>query len=225
MKKLIYAIGLIIGFSAALQAQSKFSYSLLVNKSASTDDVIDVCIFNTTGGECLGLEKNWKTNVTLNVNYQLNTRVRLQTGLGYNVLSMDQLNEALETNEFKAKYLSIPMRFHYMITKGKTKLYAGVGIRTDIRLNNTRNLPENINLVDNSYNIALSAEGLIGLEIPLSSGLKINFEPTIATALTSYSKDESGPTGFVNSLVATPYSLVEEYPGRIGISLGITYGF
>lgn len=223
MKKLFLSTCLLLAFSALSQAQSKLSYSVLVNQSASTDDVIDVCIFRTTGGECIELDKVWKTNITLNVNYEVSARLRIQSGLGYNVLSMDQLNDGLSTDKYKVQYLSIPMRAHYLFNKGKVRFYSGIGLRTDIRLNGDIPYSTEAVVVDNARGLAVSMEALLGLEVPLYSKLKVHLEPTYATALTSYTKDVNTPTGSVNTLTAQTYGLVEEYPGRIGISLGFTF--
>lgn len=222
MKKLFLTFSLLLAFSALAQAQSKLSYSMLVNQSASTDDIINICIFRTTGGECLDLDKVWKTNVTLNVNYQVSPRVRLQSGLGYNVFSMDQLNRGLGTNEFKIKYLSIPVRAHYFLNKGRVRLYTGIGLRTDIRLNNVILESEFASIADNGKSIAMSMEALIGIEIPVSTRFKIHLEPTYAQAITSYADDINAASGGVNSSLIAPFGLIDEYPGRIGISLGFT---
>lgn len=222
MKKLFLSISLLLAFSVLAQAQSKLSYSVLINQSASTDDMINICILRTTGGECIDLEKVWKTNITLNVNYEISPRLRLQSGLGYNVLSMDQLNDGLGTDRYKVQYLSIPMRAHYLFNKGKVRFYAGLGLRTDIRLNGNVPYSSEEVIVDNARGMAVSMEALLGLEVPLSSRLKLHFEPTYATALTPYTKDVSTPSGMVNSRI-TPPGIVEEYPGRIGISLGFTF--
>ncbi|MCE7991748.1 MAG: porin family protein [Roseivirga sp.] len=222
MKKLFLTFSLLLTFSVLAQAQSKLSYSALVNQSASTDDIINICIFRTTGGECLDLDKVWKTNITLNVNYQVNPRIRLQSGLGYNVFSMDQLNQGLGTDKFKIKYLSIPVRAHYFFNKGKVRVYTGVGLRTDIRLNGTTLATETPSVADNGRGIAASMEGLLGIEVPVSSRFKIHFEPTYSKAITSYANDV-GFTGGSNSLSIAPYGMIDKYPGRIGISLGFTF--
>ncbi|GAB5522935.1 MAG: hypothetical protein Roseis2KO_08070 [Roseivirga sp.] len=224
MKKLIFIFGLLMTCSAMVQAQSKLSYSVLVNQSASTDDVIDVCIFRTTGGECIELEKVWKTNVTFNANYEVSPRLRLQSGLGYNVLSMDQLNDGLGTDEYKLKYLSIPIRAHYLINQGKVRFYVGGGLRTDIRLNGDIPYAVEAGVADNGRGIAVSLETLIGVEVPLSSRFKIHFEPTYANALTSYSKDVNVATFSPNILSRAVFGLVDEYPSRIGVSFGFTFG-
>ncbi len=226
MKKLFLTLSLILACTAVATAQSKLSYSVLVNQSASTDDLINICIFRTTGGECLDLEKVWKTNVTFNANYQVSPRLRLQSGLGYNVLSMDNLNSGLGTDRYKIKYLSIPMRAHYLITKGKVQFYTGAGLRTDIRLNGDIPYATDAGVIDNGRGLAVSLETLIGIEVPLSSRLKVHLEPTYATALTSYIKDVNAPTGNPNSFALSiqPYGIIDEYPSRIGVSVGFTFG-
>ncbi len=223
MKKLIFIFSLLLAGSVMVQAQSKLSYSVLVNQSASTDDVIDICIFRITGGECIDLEKVWKTNVTFNANYEVSPRLRLQSGLGYNVLSMDQLNEGLSTDKYKLKYLSIPVRAHYLVNQGKVRFYVGGGLRTDIRLNGDVPYSAEAHVADNGRGIALSLETLIGIEVPLSSRFKIHFEPTYASALTSYTKDVNVATGSPNILIRTPYGLIDERPSRIGVSFGFTF--
>lgn len=224
MKKFFLTISLILACTAIAQSQSKLSYSVLVNQSASTDDVIDICILRTTGGECVELEKVWKTNVTFNANYEVNSRLRLQSGLGYNVLSMDQLNEGLGTDEYKLKYLSIPVRAHYLINQGKVRFYVGGGLRTDIRLNGDVPYSAEAGVADNGRGIAVSMETLIGVEVPVSSRFKIHFEPTYSNALTSYSKDVSVTTGIPNILTRTPFGLIDDRPSRIGVSFGFTFG-
>lgn len=223
MKKLFLSISLLLAFSALVQAQSKLSYSALINQSASTDDVENICIFRISGGECLDLEKIWKTNITLNVNYEVNSRLRLQSGLGYNVLSMDHLNNGLGTDRYKVKYLSIPVRAHYFINKGKVRFYTGAGLRTDIRLNGDIPNDESTSIQDNARGIAVSMEALIGIEVPISSRFKVHFEPTYAQAITSYANDTNNATGSVNGSSVAPFGLIDEYPGRIGISLGFTF--
>jgi len=205
---------------AGLMAQSKFSYSLLVNESASADDEYSVCLLRTTGGECVSLERNWKINITAAANYWLNDRVRLQSGLSYNVLSLDKVNEALDRDAFKIRYLSIPIRSHFFITKGKVSFYTGAGIRTDIRLNDAPSQDLDLGIRDNGRAIALSAEVLLGLEIKVSPQLAINFEPTFSRGITSYDRDPD-ITALNNSFFSIP--MMVEHPQRLGITLGVTY--
>ena len=225
MKRFLLILGILVASYCLAMAQSKVSYSLLVNESASADDTYDICIFRTTGGECLSLERNWKTNVTAAINYQANKRIRFQAGVAYNVLSLDEVNEALERDAFKIKYLSIPVRTHYFITQGKVKLYTGLGLRTDIRVNEIPPAPEEGYIVqDQGRNLAVSAEFLAGLEIAVLPKLSVNFEPTFSKGITSYSRDLESPSLGGNELSFFGIQMMPEFPQRIGITLGVTYG-
>lgn len=199
----------------------KLSYSLLVNESASLDDTYSICIYQTTGGECLDLERNWKMNVTAAVNYELNKRMRLQSGLAYNVLSLDKVNEALERDAYKIKYLSIPVRTHYFINQGKVSFYTGAGLRTDIRLNEASGGDLETPVQDNGRSIALSMELMAGLEVKVLPQLSLNIEPIYSKGITSYSKDLQ----FGSNVQASFFGIqmMPEYPQRLGINLGFTY--
>lgn len=224
MKKVLFTLCLIISTSALTVAQSKLSYSLLVNNSASTDDTYSVCIFQIDGGVCLDMETAWKVNFTAAVNYEVNERLRLQSGLGYNVLSMDELNEEFRTDQFKIKYLSIPIRAHYFLNKGKTRVYTGLGLRTDIRTNGTIPQTESSVLNDNGRGIAVSMEALIGIEVPILRAFSLSLEPTYAQAITPYATNLH-PNGSANALSLLPEGIVDEYPSRLGFSVGLTYKF
>ena len=205
-----------------LFAQSKFSYSVLVNQSASADDEYSVCILRTTGGECISLERNWKLNVTAATNYQVNEKVRLQAGLAYNVLSLDKVNEALNRDAYKINYLSIPIRSHFFISQGKVSFYTGLGLRTDIRLNEVAAPDAEVGIPDNGGSVAVSAEVLLGLEVKISPQLAMNLEPTYSRGITPYDRDTD-----IGALNTSSFSLpfMVEFPQRIGISFGITYSF
>lgn len=213
---------LIILFMAPMSvlAQSKFSYSLLVNESASADDEYSVCVLRTTGGECISLERNWKLNVTAAANYRVNKNVRLQSGIAYNVLSLDKVNEALNRDAFKINYLSIPVRSHFFISHGKTSFYTGLGIRTDIRLNDAPAPNAEVGIRDNGRSLAMSAEVLLGLEVKITPQLALNIEPTYSRGITPYDQDPD-----IDALNDSFFSLpmMVEFPQRLGISFGVTY--
>ncbi len=219
MKRLVFTLLALFLLSSFVQAQSKFSYSILSHSSTSLDDVTNICIFRAPplGGVCFDLEASWKTNLTLAVNYEASSRFRIQSGLSYNTLAQDVLNRQLGTDRYKLKFLSIPIRAHYFITTGKTRFYSGLGLRTDIRTNPSIPTVEGDGINDNARSFGLSMEALIGLEIPLMRHIKFNIEPTYSGALTNYTKDLTLPQG------AFFDGLISEKPKRIGISLGLTY--
>lgn len=225
MKKFLLTVSLVIACTSLARAQSRLSYSLLVNQSASTDNYHTVCLFTGNGNPCLILDKAWKTNLTFNANYELSPRLRLQAGLGYNVMHMDKLNGVLATNRYQVEFLSIPVKAHYFIKNhGKARLYIGTGVRTDIRLTQPVSDYSLLAIVaDNSRSISASLEVLVGIEIPLSSRIKLNIEPTYGTAITRYSRETGIELGIPGSVNRTPYALIDEYPGRYGISVGFTF--
>lgn len=227
MKKvtLICLIALLSSFAA--NAQSKLSYSLLTNTSGSLDDQFDICILETTGGNCYDLEKTWKVNFTAAINYQASDRLRLQTGIGYNVFHMDDLNEAFNTSRYELNYLSIPMKAHYFISKGKARFYIGGGFRTDIRLNKQSPVRAGLLIQDNGSGLAVSLETLVGLEFNVLPMLSLGIEPTYATAISSYRRglNFDGSSSFAPN-AAQSYLLlnfIEEKPERLGMTLSINY--
>ena len=219
MKKSIFTLLGLLVFSVLIHAQSKLSYSLIVNQSASMDDVTGICIFRAPpqGGICFDLEANWKTNLTMALNYESSSRLRIQSGFSYNLLSQDILNEQLGTDKYRLKYLSIPIRAHYFFNNGKTRFYSGLGLRTDVRLNQNIPVVQSDQVGDNSRSFGMSMEVLLGIEIPVSKQISFNFEPTYSGALTNYTKDLILPQGAIFD------GLIAEYPKRIGFSLGLTY--
>ena len=213
-------ICLILMAPASVLAQSKLSYSLIINHSASADDEYDVCIFRINGGECLSMARSWKTSAMAAVNYRPNRRIRLQTGLAYNALSMDELNEAVGQNDFRVSYLSIPLRSHFFITQGKVSFYAGAGFRADIRIDSaTEPTPEAL-ILDNGDSFGMSAEVLLGLEVRLSQKLSISLEPTFSRGITPY--DRQVNSGNINGL-RLDLPMVVEFPQRIGFNFGLTF--
>lgn len=220
---LIFLIAILTSFAAG--AQSKFSYSLLTNTSGTANDQFDVCILETMGGNCYDLEKTWKVNFTAGINYQLSDRIRLQSGLGYNVFHMNKLNEALNTGRYQVNYLSIPMKAHYFLGKGKTKFYIGGGLRTDIRLNKQKSAFGGELVQDNASAFGVSFETLIGVEFNITSMLSLGIEPTFATALTSYAQDLKfdGSSSFASSFILLNF--IEEKPARIGMTFSVNYKF
>lgn len=228
MKKttLICLIAVLTAFTAT--AQSKLSYSLLTNTSGALDDQFDICILETTGGNCYDLEKTWKVNFTASLNYQASNRLRLQTGLGYNVFHMKDLNESLNTSRYQLNYLSIPMKAHYFISNGKARFYIGGGFRTDIRLNKQSPVRAGALVQDNASGLALSLETLIGIEFNVLPMLSLGIEPTFATAISSYRRDLDfdGSSSFAPNATAQSYLLlnfIEEKPKRLGMTLSVNY--
>lgn len=223
MKKAALIILLAILSSFVASAQSKFSYSLLTNTSGTADDQFSICILETTGGNCYDLEKTWKVNFTAGINYQLSDRLRLQSGIGYNVFQMDELNEAFNTNRYQVNYISIPMKAHYFLGKGKTKFYVGGGFRTDIRLNKQKSAFGGGLVQDNANALGVSIEALIGVEFKIIPKLSLGVEPTFATALTSYTQDLKfdGTSSFASSFILLNF--IEEKPSRIGMTFSVNY--
>ena len=213
--------------SFTTRAQSKFSYTFQTNTSAALGDQTSICILQTTGGNCHDLEKTWKVNFTAAVNYQVSDRLRLQSGLGHNIFQMDQLNEAFSTSRYQIKYLSIPMKAHYFISKGNLKLYIGAGLRTDIRLNKQSAVVGGALVQDNGSAFGLSLETLLGLEFNLMSVLSVGFEPTFSTALTSYRQDlKFDAASFTSNSIIRSFALlnfIDEKPERLGMTLSLNY--
>lgn len=237
MNKLFLTFSLILACTAFAKAQSKLSYSLLVNESYSRDNYHQVCVGRSPfvilppgtplppALPFLCLDKAWKTSITFNTNYEVSPRLRLQAGLGYNRMHMDKANGVLGTSRYQVEYLSIPVRAHYFFNRGKVRFYTGAGFRTDIRLNDAIPYYGVDIIADNSRSIAVSLEALLGIEVPISSKIKVNFEPTYATALSPYSRDIGIPLGRPGSPSLRPYELIEEHPGRMGVSVGFTFSF
>ena len=203
----------------SLVGQSKVSYSLLFNQSQSLDPMVDICIFRTTGGECVSMDISYALNATAAINLKLNDRVRLQTGLGYNQLATKDINDNYDRDVFKAKYLSVPIRAHWIIAQGKLSPYLGAGIRTDIRINEAAGV-DITGFRDNARGFGLSAEFLFGLELAVNDKLSVLMEPTYATGLSNY--DNGDRVGAVNPS-SIDFSLMPASPQRIGITLGLNF--
>ena len=213
-------IFLLVLSHTSLLAQSKLSFSVLANQSASADDEYSICILRTTGGECVSLERQWKTNVTLAVNYQAGKKLRLQSGVGYNTLVLNEVNEAIGRDAYRINYLSIPLRSHFFIAQGKVSFYAGMGLRTDIRLGDAPTPDPEVGSLDNGQSLAMSAELLLGLDVQVLPQITLGLEPTFSRGITRY--DKALPTNLVNALISrTP--MVVDYPQRLGFSLSATY--
>lgn len=227
MKKITLICLLAVLTSFAASAQSKLSYSLLTSTSGALDDQFDICILETTGGNCYDLEKTWKVNFTAAINYQASDRLRLQTGIGYNVFHMDDINESFNTSRYQLNYLSIPMKAHYFISKGKARFYVGGGFRTDIRLNKQSPVRAGLLVQDNGSALGVSLETLVGLEFKILPMLSLGIEPTYTTAISSYSRDLKfdGSSSFAPN-IAQSYLLlnfIEEKPERLGMTFSINY--
>ena len=222
MKKLLFIFSLLMIAALSANAQSKLSYSLLLNSSGSIDPVNDVCVLEPNGGTCLGIEPEWKLNFMVVVNYSLNDRFRLQSGAGFNVYNLSSLNEALGNDEFSAKYLSIPVKGHYMLGKGKFRPYLGLGLRADIRVNQRADQLANVFVQDNGAGFGMSLEGLLGFEFDLKPGLSFQVEPTFSQAIIAYDQDiVVSPTGNPNSTVLPFGMFADSLPTRIGFSFGL----
>ena len=206
------------------KAQSKWSYTLLVNESYSNDNYQQVIINVPNTGTSFNLDKSWQTNFSFNTNYQLNSKWRLQAGLGYNKQHIENLNNTLGTSRYRVEYLSIPLRAHYFLISKKVRVYTGMGFRTDIRLNERLPYDAPDFVADNARGASVSFEALAGIEIPLASWLSAHIEPTYATAISRYTQDIGVPVGFGFSIDIPPYTIIDKYPDRMGISLGLTFG-
>ncbi len=233
MRKLCLTLSLIFTCSAIVSAQSRLSYSVLVNESFSTNNYNQVCLnqFQVPGQPgailpCLSMDKAWKTNVTFSTNYEISDRFRLQGGLGYNVMHMDKLNGLLGTSRYQVEFLSIPLKVHYYVHRGKKiHFYVGTGVRTDIRLNGPKPYQGQEPVADNSRSVAASLEMLVGVEVPITSKIMLNFEPTQSKALVRYTREIGLNLGFPGGTGGYPYALIDQYPGRFGVSAGLTFRF
>ena len=229
MKKTTLICLLVVLNSFAASAQSKLSYSFLTNTSGSADDQFGICILEVTGGNCYDLEKKWKVNFTAGISYQVSDRFRLQTGLGYNVFHMKELNESFNTSRYQINYLSIPLKAHYFLGKGKVRVYIGGGFRTDIRLNKQFTAFSGALVQDNGSALGLSLEALLGLEFNVLPMLSLGIEPTFSTALTSYQGDLKFDNSNVifNNIARSSILLnfIEEKPQRLGMTLSVNYKF
>ena len=198
-------------------AQSKWTYGIQLNQSGSTSAYEDICITRVNGGVCYDLQENWQTNLYGTLNYQPTKRIRFQTGLGLNRMHFDGVNSVLNEDKFKFTYLSLPLKAHLMMSTGRLRTYLGGGIRIDKRLGNVLPRVAEESIYDNTRGIGMSIEALIGLEYQVNEKMSINFEPTYAKAITRYSQDIGTPiVGF------SGWPLLQEYPERIGVSLGFT---
>ncbi len=233
MKKPVLTLSLILAFPLFLQAQSKFSYSVLINQSVSTNNYDQVClnqfqVLSQPGPAlpCLSMDRAWKTNITFNTNYELSDKFRLQGGLGYNAMHMDKLNGTLGTSRYQVEFLSLPLKVHYYIIRGrKIRLYVGTGVRMDIRLDGPKPYLGQEPVADNSRSISASMESLVGIEVPLTSKIMFNFEPTQSSALVRYTRETGHNLGFPGGTGGYPYALIDQYPGRFGLSAGFTFRF
>lgn len=228
MKRImIYCLLTILASSFTTKAQSKFSYAFQTNTSGALGDQTNICILQTSGGNCYDLAKTWKVNFTAAVNYQVSDRLRLQSGMGHNIFQMDQLNEAFSTSRYQIKYLSIPIKAHYFISKGKLRFYVGGGLRTDIRLNKQSTVFGGAFVQDNGSAFGLSLETLLGLEFNLLPAFSLGFEPTFSTALTSYQQDlKFDATSYTSNSIVRSFTLlnfIDEKPDRLGVTLSLNY--
>ena len=224
MKKLLFTFGLLLIMATSIHGQSKISYALLFNSSGSIDPTNDVCVFEPGGGSCLGIEPEWKLNFMAVVNYSMSDRLRLQTGAGFNVYNLNSLNDALGNNEFSAKYLSIPIKGHYMLGKDKFRPYLGLGLRADIRVNQQAEQLENVFVQDNGAGFGMSLEGLMGFEFDLKPGLTFQLEPTFSQGIIAYDQDVVvSPTGNPNSTVLPFGMFADSLPTRIGFTFGLMF--
>lgn len=232
MRKLCLTLSLVLACSAFTNAQSRLSYSILLNQSVSTNNYNQLCvnrpIITSQPGPGLAplcMDRAWKTNITFNANYELSPKLRLQAGLGYNVMHLDRLNGALGTSRYQLEYLSIPVKAHYFIHQGKVRFYVGAGVRTDIRIDGPMPYITAEPVADNSRSVSASIETLLGIEVPLSSKIMFNFEPTFASALVRYTREIGLNLAFPSTATGYPYALMDQYPGRFGISAGFTFRF
>ncbi len=226
MKKIFITLFLIALGSTTLLGQSKFSYTLQVNTSASLNDEVTIFVTGVNFGETFDLAQKWKPGITAVLNYQLNKRVRLQSGLGFNRFSLDKLNDKLNTKKYRLNFLSIPIKAHYFISLGKTKFYAGAGIRTDLKLNSRLKLDASAPVYDNSKKIGMSFEGLLGIEFPITQKFSINFEPTFSGAITSYGNEADFNIAAALSSFAPFFSeeMIDAKQTKLGFTFGLTYG-
>lgn len=171
----------------------------------------------------LCMDRAWKTNITFNANYELSPKLRLQAGLGYNVMHLNRLNGTLGTSRYQVEYLSIPVKAHYFIHKGKLSFYVGMGVRTDIRLNSPMPYITPEPVADNSRSVSASIETLVGIEVPLSSKIMLNLEPVFSSAMVRYTREIGLDLAFPSTAGGYPYALMDQYPGRFGISVGFTF--
>lgn len=233
MRKLVFTLSFVLTCTIFVQAQSKLSYSILINQSVSTNNYHQVClnqfqILSQPGPTlpCLSMDKAWKTNITFNTNYEISDKFRLQGGLGYNAMHMDKLNGTLGTSRYQVEFLSIPLKVHYYVYRGKKiRFYVGTGVRTDIRLDGPKPYLGREPVADNSRSVSASMESLVGIEVPLTPKIMFNFEPTQSSALVRYTRDTGLNLGFPGGTGGYPYALIDQYPGRFGITAGFTFRF
>ena len=225
MKKLVSSLCLLVLIGVSLHAQSKLTYSLQINSSGSIDPVDDVCVMEVSGGSCLGLEPEWNLNFMALVNYQLRDRLRLQTGAGFNVYNLEDINDALGSDVFSAKYLSIPIRAHYLMSKGKLRPYIGLSIRSDIRVNRAADQRQNVFVQDNASGFGMSMEALLGFEFDLKPGLTFQVEPTFSQGLIAYDQEvQPVLTGGPGLLTVAPIGMfADSLPTRIGFTFGLLF--
>ena len=225
MRILKLTLGLLLMTASTVLAQSKLTYTLLINESYPHNNQQQIIINVPAANTSFNLDKSWETSFSFNTNLELNSKWRLQAGIGYNVQSLRNLNSTLATSRYKVEFLSIPMRAHYFIVNKKLRVYTGAGIRTDIRLNESIPYSSPDYVADNARAVAMSLEALVGLEVPITSGLWFNLEPTYATALTRYTQDIGVDVGLNFRTDSQPYTIIDVFPRRIGLSFGLTARF
>ncbi len=217
MKKTLFTFSLMLTTFLAI-GQSKLTYGIQFNQSESTSPMVDICILNTTGGQCFDLEGTWALNVNLIANYQFNKRLRFQTGLGFNQLNFNGINNILGEKRFNYDFLSIPVKGHFMILNSRHKLYVGSGFRIDYRVGGIEETRFDDTVFDNSAKTGVMLESLVGFEYQLNSEWAFHFEPTYAIGITDYSRTSN--SGIINN---SRWPVIGERPERIGISLGLTF--
>lgn len=221
MKRTTLTLMIAILSIGLVKAQSKFSYTLQFNTSASLDDEVVIFVSGVGSGATLDLKPDWKPGITAAINYHVNSRLRIQTGIGYNRVKLDRLNETLQTSRYKLDFLSIPVRAHYFLNQGRFRFYTGVGMRADIRTGSRLEVISGHHVGDNTENVGLSFEALLGVQLPLNRRFIIQLEPVFSQAITSYTDEDN--------FSITPFSpgalqgIIDQKPTRIGLTLGLTY--
>lgn len=211
----------------AATAQSKWSLSLSHQRNAAINDNINLCIDGISRGICFDHSLS-STITTVGTRYQLSNRLFLNTGLGFETYRKPDLNDQLNTENYKLNFINIPIRANYIIKQGSTKIYVGSGIKLGFQTSEdglTINTDDFI-VWNNMERFTLSHEILAGMEISLFKLLSFSIEPTFAWGITNFTDPMNPSLDLLPGQIATSFLERDQgKPHMLGINMGLNYRF